>query len=368
MATSGRESKASPETGPDAAGLAITRTEALDPGEAVGPPGSAGSKSRRRDARAQAKRGPRINLTLADPARVRVARKSPRPGPPAEQSPAPTDDEPDSGRPACGTRQRHALQSALVAKTVPTDRLHSSWLRPRAPHDERAIRTLAASVRTVGWQHPILVRPHPVIARAYEIVVGELPYQAARFAGLEHVTVVVCRLSDIRALECVLLEDVQRPDLTPFEVAVGYGQLIRTFKYSLADLAKLVGKSARQVAHTLLLLDSPEAAREARERREVKPDFVRPSAVDPDAAGKDVGAPAGGVGAPERLSLNKNMAALERHLSGALGLEVEMLAEGRQGAVQISFANAQQLEWIVLHLSSLGAHSEPEPTCPGLAA
>jgi len=156
-----------------------------------------------------------------------------------------------------GTRPRQTPQIALVTKTVPTDRLHSSWLRPRTPYDERAIRTLAGSIRTSGRQHPILVRPHPVIARNYEIVVGELPFQTARFAGLEHLTVVVCSLSDIRALECVLLEDVRRPDLTPFEVAVGYGQLIRTFKYSLADLAKLVGKSERQVAHNLLLLDSP---------------------------------------------------------------------------------------------------------------
>lgn len=368
MALSGRRSKASPRTEPDGAGLAIARTEASGPGETSGGPGPAGSKSRRREARAQAKRGPRINLTLADPARVRAARKSPEPGPPAERSSAPEDNKANSGQQACGGRQRQAPQSALVAKTVPTDQLYSSWLRPRAPHDERAIRALAASVRTVGWQHPILVRPHPVITRAYEIVVGELPYQAAQYAGLEQLTVVVCSLSDIRALECVLLEDVRRPDLTPFEVAVGYGQLIRTYKYSLADLARLVGKSARQVAHTLLLLDSPEAAREARERREVKPDFVRPSAIDPDAAGKDVRAPAGGTEAPERLSLNKEMAALERHLYGALGLRVEMQAEGRQGAMQISFANVQQLEWIVRHLSSLSVRSEPEPTSSGLAA
>jgi ParB family chromosome partitioning protein len=211
-----------------------------------------------------------------------------------------------------------------------------------------------------------------VIARNYEIVVGELPFQTARFAGLEHLTVVVCSLSDIRALECVLLEDVRRPDLTPFEVAVGYGQLIRTFKYSLADLAKLVGKSERQVARNLLLLDSPldspGAARKAPGGREVKPDLVRPSAGAAVAPSLDVKAPAGGAGDPERPSLNRELAALERHLSGALGLEVEMTTKGGQGAVQISFANIEQLECIARHLSSFDVHSEPQPTCPGLAA
>jgi ParB family chromosome partitioning protein len=290
--------------------------------------------------------------------------------------PARSGDKPDLDVQSYGTRPRQTPQSALVSKTVPTDRLHSSWLRPRKPYDERAIRTLAALVRTSGWQHPILVRPHPVIARNYEIVVGELPFQAARFAGLEHLTVVVCSLSDIRALECVLLEDVRRPDLTPFEVAVGYGQLIRTFKYSLAELAELVGKSERQVVRNLLLLDSPldssldspGAARKAPGGREVRPDLVRPSAGAADAPSLDVKAPAGSSGDPERPSLNTELAALERHLSGAIGLEVEMTTKGRQGAVQISFANIEQLECIARHLSSFDVHAEPEPTCPGLAA
>jgi ParB family chromosome partitioning protein len=82
----------------------------------------------------------------------------------------------------------------------------------------------------------------------------------------------------------------------------------------------------------------------------------------------DVKAPAGGAGDPERPSLNRELAALERHLSGALGLEVEMTTKGGQGAVQISFANIEQLECIARHLSSFDVHSEPQPTCPGLAA
>jgi hypothetical protein len=99
-------------------------------------------------------------------------------------------------------------------------------------------------------------------------------------------------------------------------------------------LAKLVGKNERQVAQTLLLLESPKPSREA----------------------------------PEKPSLNRELAALEHHLSSALGLEVEMMTEGQQGNMKISYANIEQLEWLVRHLSSIGAHCEPEPTRPGLAA
>jgi ParB family chromosome partitioning protein len=219
-----------------------------------------------------------------------------------------------------------------------------------------------------------------VIARDYEIVVGELPAQAARRAGLEEVTVVVCRLSDRRALECVLLEDARRPDLTPFETAVGYGQLIRTFHYSLPVLAKLVGKSEPQVVRTLLLLDSSKVARDTRDVPVAWPGAGRPSTAasgpaEPDIApdiAPDVASSAGGAEGPEGTALSpalsKEMAALERHLSRALGLDVAVSAKGGEGSLQISYADLEQLEWLVRHLLSMEVHREPAPTCPGLAA
>lgn len=326
-------------------------TEALEAGAPLGSLEPENAKPRSDGPGPHASKGPRINLTLADPARVKVVRQSRTSSPPAEQLPA------AAPRPACGPCEPRSPQSTLVWKSVATNRLHSSWLRPRAPYDEGTVRSLAASLAAAGWQHPVLVRPHPVIARDYEIVVGELPVLAARSAGLEEVTVVVCRLSDRRALECVLLEDVRRPDLTPFEVAVGYGQLIRTFRYSLAVLAKLVGKSERQVVRSLLLLDASNAAPEARER---------PAALA--AAGRPSATVSGTAAGPEGPALNKQMAALERHLAHAIGLEVAVSARDGQGHLRISYANIDQLEWLVRRLLAMGVHWEPEPTCPGLAA
>ena len=161
MATSDRESRANPGSGPVAAGLASARTEALDPGGTDRNSDAAGPKRCSRKVGAQAKRVPKINLILAEPARVRVARKTQNPGPPAEprlartgKSPARhlratrSGEKPDLDRKTYGTRPRQTPQSALVSKTVPTDRLHSSWLRPRTPYDERAIRINRATFCT----------------------------------------------------------------------------------------------------------------------------------------------------------------------------------------------------------------------------
>ncbi len=161
MATSDREGRANSGSGPDAAGLASARTEALDPGGAGRISDAAVPKSCSREVRAQAKRAPKINLILAEPARVRVARKTRKPGPPAERRPARTGKSPtrllrptrSGGKPdldvrSYGTRRRQTPPSALVSITVPTNRLHSSWLRPRTPYDERAIRINRATFCT----------------------------------------------------------------------------------------------------------------------------------------------------------------------------------------------------------------------------
>ncbi len=445
MATSDKDCSALPGALPDGCGPALARAGASALGEArhaldaTDPtPHSGGA-----DGPTQSRR--EINLILADSGRVRVTRKIQEPGSPKDHRPAPaaassplptpavrsrdeasfrslqlTDvrqlDPAASGGTAgdlpapqeTGLRQTRAEkrsgritisreetgeapepqadESALVAIPVHIDQLHSSRLRSRAPYDETVIEALAASIRTRGWQQPILVRPHPLIARDYEIVVGELPFQAARFAGLECLPVVVCGLSDYRALECVLLEDVQRPDLAPLEVAVGYGQLIRTFHYSLADLAKLAGRSERQVARLLLMLDPPEVPHPGPGAAEGKSGDPRPARPACEAADVSAMSGAGDPAPPETVmdhhpeaaangrprraapSLNAELAALERHLSGVLGLKVEMTTRGWQGAVQISFADLEQLEWIARHLSSLGVRPEAGPKYPGLAA
>lgn len=249
-----------------------------------------------------------------------------------------------------GVPSTAGLSGPFVAKSVAIGRLHSSRLRARRPYETSAINALATSLDRGRWRQPILVRPHPLIADDYEVVVGELPFQAARAGGLDCLPVVVCRLSDHRALECVLLEDAQRSDLAPLDVAIGYGQLIRSFDYRLADLARLTGRSERQVAEVLLLLDPPKASTPG-------PDGSRPG------AGHAALAAAGA-----KPSLRAELAALERHLSKSLGLKVEMSARGPCGAVQISFADLEQLEWIARRLSSLRSGPGGGSRRPVLAA
>jgi ParB/RepB/Spo0J family partition protein len=347
MAISDSECMAVRDIGSGAPGLARASTGAPAPGRAGAAP-DAGDPARGTHGRPQGRKPPEINLIVMDRSRLTVTRKRRDPASRAEQGSKAPDHAPERlaqpprpRKPAGASRRPQGGQDDLVFITVPTDQLHTCRSRCRKPYDESAVEALAASIRAAGWCHPILVRPHPAIARHYEIVVGDLPFQAARSAGLACLPVAVCRLSDLRAFECVLLEDVRRPDLTPLEVASGYGQLIKTFNYGLGELAKLVGKSERQVAHLLLLLEAPAASQDASFN----------------------GLPASG-----KLPLSAEMAALERRLSILLGLKVEIASHGRRGSVKMTFEDFEQFERVARHLSSFDTRAPLGPATPGPAA
>jgi len=292
----------------------------------------------------RARKGPEITFVVTDPSRLKITRKTPADG--GAPRPAPI---PPSRRPAGQPGRDPSAEDGLVFLTVATDRLHACRLRRRKAYPETAIGSFAAALEIKGWRQPILVRPHPAIRGHYEVVVGDLPFQAAQRAGLPHMPVAVCALSDQRALECALLEDLRRPDLTALEAAARLRQLSDACDHSRADLARLVGRSERQVAGLLRLLERPGPSRDA---------------------------PAGAPPAPALTSLGAAMAALERRLADRLGLPVGIASHDQRGGVTITFETIEQLERIVRRLLASGAPSEPQrgapagatPTSAGLAA
>jgi len=128
--------------------------------------------------------------------------------------------------------------------------------QPRQDFDEEALAELSRSIATHGVLQPILVRPMP--DGAYQIIAGERRWRAARMAGLSEVPVVIRELSDEDAMAAALIENLQREDLNPMEEALGYQQLIDTFRYTQDEVAQRLGKSRPKVANALRLLSLPQ--------------------------------------------------------------------------------------------------------------
>ena len=128
--------------------------------------------------------------------------------------------------------------------------------QPRRTFSEESIAQLAQSIREQGVLQPILVTPQN--GGRYRIVAGERRWRASRVAGLDKVPVIVRDLDVIQQMEIALIENLQREDLNPIEVAQGIRSLMQQCGYTQEAVANRLSKSRPAVANLLRLLTLPE--------------------------------------------------------------------------------------------------------------
>ncbi len=145
-------------------------------------------------------------------------------------------------------------EALKAARLVDITRIHGNPNNPRKSFDDKALRELTADIQAHGILHPPIVRP---VDGAYEIVVGERRYRAAKAAGMTKIPVIIQELSDSDARIISLVENIQREDLS-FEDEARYFEILnKEYKYSLRQIAELVNKSKSYVDARLTLLKHP---------------------------------------------------------------------------------------------------------------
>jgi ParB family chromosome partitioning protein len=127
--------------------------------------------------------------------------------------------------------------------------------QPRTDFDESALEDLAASVRQLGIIQPLTVRA--LGDGRYELIAGERRLRASRRAGLKRVPAYVREADTEEMLEMAIVENVQREDLNPIEVALGYQRLMEEIGLTQEQVADKVGKNRSTVANLLRLLRLP---------------------------------------------------------------------------------------------------------------
>jgi len=131
--------------------------------------------------------------------------------------------------------------------------------QPRQFFEEEALQELADSIRSDGLQEPIVVRKN---GGSYELVSGERRVRASILAEIDTVPAVCREVSDRDLLKLGLIENIQREDLNPIELARAYRALINDFGWSQDELAKQVGKKRATVSNAMRLLNLPEDVQE----------------------------------------------------------------------------------------------------------
>jgi len=138
---------------------------------------------------------------------------------------------------------------------IPVDMIEPNPFQPRSSFDEEALQELAASIRTLGLIQPITVRR--ITDSRYQIISGERRYKACRLAGMSTVPAYIRDANDQGMLEMAIVENVQRENLDPIELALSYQRLIEECRLTQDQLADRVGKKRATVANAIRLLKLP---------------------------------------------------------------------------------------------------------------
>jgi ParB family chromosome partitioning protein len=247
------------------------------------------------------------------------------------------------------------------------EELHPNRSQPRTRFDDATLNELAQSIKDMGMLEPILVRRRP--QGGFEIIAGERRWRAAQRAGLHEVPVFVRELTEGKAFEAALVENLQREDLNPLEAARAFARLLEEHNHTQDSVAQLIGKDRSTVANALRLLKLPESVMDLIESKELSEGHGRAllGAGDPatmQRLAREAIAQDWSVRETERRSRvaaqekaaaqpaanpdkSPNQRDLEDRLSKVVGARVTVADRKGKGHLQIAFANYDELDRLI---------------------
>ena len=253
---------------------------------------------------------------------------------------------------------------------VSIDKLERNPDQPRRHFDKDKLAELTESIKAKGVLQPILVRPVSGSGSSrFQIVAGERRWQASTAAGLTTMPVLIRELNDEEVLQIGVIENVQRADLNPIEEAKAYEVLISDFYRKQEEVAEAVGKSRSYITNMLRLLKLPRRAQDMLAVGKITTGHARAiiSAPDPVALADEIAEKSLSVREAEdwvrrikkhgdkkpsaRKYKDADTQAVEKRLTDALGLHVDLNHKGPGGALKISYKTGEQLENIIRKLA-----------------
>ena len=147
------------------------------------------------------------------------------------------------------------IEEKGVTTLIPVAQIKANPRQPRLGLREEGLEDLANSIKEKGLLQPILVRKKE---NGYEIIAGERRFRASRIAGLSEVPAIIKDVDDKESLEIALIENIQREDLSPIELATVYARFVDEFGYTHEALAKKIGIERSSVSNIMRLLKLPE--------------------------------------------------------------------------------------------------------------
>ena len=128
--------------------------------------------------------------------------------------------------------------------------------QPRKTFENQSLEQLSQSIIEHGVLQPIVLMPNGI--GRYTIIAGETRFRAARMAGLTEIPAIVKDVSTQSAKEIALIENLQREDLDPVEIAYGYKSLMESFNLTQDEISQKLSIPRSSIANSLRILNLPE--------------------------------------------------------------------------------------------------------------
>jgi ParB family transcriptional regulator, chromosome partitioning protein len=147
-------------------------------------------------------------------------------------------------------------ERANIVLDIPIAHIRPNPSQPRKEFNDESLDELADSIRQHGLIQPITVRY--LGEKRFELISGERRLRAGKLAGLQEIPGYIREVDDEQILTLALIENIQREDLSPLEVAMGYQRMMEELKLTQAEVARKVGKNRSTVTNMLRLLSLPD--------------------------------------------------------------------------------------------------------------
>jgi ParB family chromosome partitioning protein len=147
---------------------------------------------------------------------------------------------------------KNAAQLVGNIVEIDLDTIEVSPFQPRSNFNEEHLQELASSIKELGLIQPITVRK--IDFNKYQLISGERRYRASKLVGLKSLPAYIRIANDQESLEMALVENIQRQDLDPIEVALSYQRLIDEIQLTQEQMSERVGKKRSTIANYLRLL------------------------------------------------------------------------------------------------------------------
>lgn len=251
---------------------------------------------------------------------------------------------------------------------ISVEEIETNPFQPRQYFDEEALNELAESIKVHGIIQPITVRR--LARQQYQLISGERRFQASKRAGLKAIPAYVRTADDQQMLEMALIENIQRENLNPVEIALSYQRLISECNLKQEELGERVGKNRSTVTNYLRLLKLPPDIQIALRDNQISMGHAR-AIINVDNADsqlyifkktlqEDLSVRKVEELARELMTnhkelskknepapANKEVHQLQTRLSSHFGTKVSVKSDGKKGDIRIPFLSIEDLNRIL---------------------